>query len=187
MYDIKQNFTIVKLKSAERKIERLKKNGKPGEARLVEAEIKSENQEIIEAVNKHYTFSKYYFILGQDYHHLVERDYDGLTLYDSELNPIAGSIAKDVEFSVLSFEGVYSDVHIEIINGQRMPKGGNDWYAGIAMWDKDLIQYKKPFPQLGLPPFRYSQNSTASLTKQYNSQLTVWNQTHSGRIQRFAK
>jgi hypothetical protein len=185
MHDIRENLTLVKLKSVDNKIEWLTNRGQTKAAEELKEENEKENQEIIAAVIEHYNFSEYSFIKSQDMRLLKVENYDDLVIYDSEMKPKSASFLKDMDYYVITFDGVYSNPLWDVVDGKRVPAGGGEWFDGIAFLDKDLIQIKKPFPQLGLPSHRATLNSHHSKVQRYNQMLINWYARHSKRIDKF--
>src|SRR5688500_2317042 len=65
---LQEGILLVRLKTAQQKIDALNKLGKTDWAQKIIREQKAENQRIINAFKQHYTFSPVYFFYSDDSH-----------------------------------------------------------------------------------------------------------------------
>jgi len=186
--NIKDHYVLILLKSVNKKVEHLIENGDLALAKEIKEANKLENQNIVEAINAQYDFSEFYFIKGVDNKSLFKGDFDQVKVYDKDMNLISGDFLSDKNFYYLSFDGVYGNPQVDIDeNGKRSQHAGGEWYPGISMLDSDGVQLKKPFPQLGLPTYKFSKKEYQSMVNSYNKELNTWYKFHRSRINKFTR
>lgn len=81
---IKQNGLLVRLTSAEKKIESLKKVNEHEKASEAAAKVKTENAEIINTFKEHFDFSEVYFFYPEHARSLREGQFDKVELLNTQ-------------------------------------------------------------------------------------------------------
>ncbi len=102
---LKNGALIVKIKSKDKRIQKYRDLGQEKVAKRLEKEVEQETKQIIDAFNKHYDFSKVYFMHSRDSKKLINGDKSGYFL-NANLE-IDNSIVLDTE-DYLIFEKSFS-------------------------------------------------------------------------------
>lgn len=144
---LKEQFLVVKLNSAHKKIAYLKAANQLDEANKVAQKIKNENKEIIQSFKTHFDFCKVYFLASSDAKKLKKQQYESITLIDNNNQEIKNPTFLEDGYLVAAFDKLYSEQFIyEDKNEIRHSLGGTNTFPALVVLDKDYIQLAKPFP-----------------------------------------
>ena len=145
---LQQGVLLVRLKTAKNKIDALNKMGKTQWAQRIIREQRAENQKLVDAFAKYYTFSPVYFFFSDDSDKILQKQFAGV-LYDHKLQPAFENTAFQNKFLVAEIALVAQNpipVGQQETNASKQSDNQNSTFEGLVISDENLKQLSDPFP-----------------------------------------
>ena len=157
---MKESVLLVRLKTAENKINALKKVGMDEKAEMVRSVQEFENKSIISAFNKYFNFCPVQFFFSNHSVDVKNRRFDGIFLDDSLQVDASIKLDTNIRFMVADFSSIEQDTAKYLSHysyetvGEDVPKKVSSYYTSSTEFDFDalrildhnFVQLNKPFP-----------------------------------------
>jgi len=110
---LRENALLVRVKTADKKIEALQKTNRKKEAQQTVDEIEAQNEAIFKSFQNNFNFSKVYFFDGNDAKYLRKQKYDQITLYDMEKKPLSDNTFLSNGYLIAAVDNIHELVFVD--------------------------------------------------------------------------
>ena len=157
---LKESVLLVRLKTAENKINALKKVGMDEKAEMVRSEQEFENKSIISAFNNYFNFCPVQFFFSNHSVDIKNRQFEGVFLDDSLKVDPSIKLDTTIQFMVADFSSIEQDTAKYLSHyshetvGDDVQKKVSNYYTSstefdfdaLRILDQNFVQLNKPFP-----------------------------------------
>lgn len=155
--NLKEGFLLVRLQTRYNSLETIRERGMEEKADQMAAELKAENDQIIQAFQDEYDFSPVYFFNSEDSKHILQGNYDEVTFFDYDRDSVKLDLSSD-NFLTAEFGNVQPDTARykgsdvlrkgeDGLNREPTYGGSTDFgFGALIIMSNQFIQLPDPFP-----------------------------------------